>query len=383
MKVRVTNVLSNAGEVSPKEIQHTSSGYEFYLFQSDAIINLPSGISEVKYGDCILYGENDQVDIKASGEPIECSLISYKSADCKKLLSEIDFEVSKIYRPVQTYFVDSILDKITKEYNAKDLHFDKALSIHIQELLLKISRFVRQDFVLSLPDHAQKLRELRTEVHENFPKRWTIENMSQIMGLSASRFASLYKQIFNISPTEDLIRTRIDQSKKMLSTTKVSIKKVSAACGFESVHYFHRAFKKRIGITPKHFQNKMLTNQGSVPVDQNEQSLDSMSLTSDFSGTLEIINGEIVFHGNDSDWSKFLGYSTDHLNDKPFMNLISDDDLDKAKGAVNSIVNGKNVFNVNLSLIAKNGDSLPINFSAISRGNSIFWFVKSELVIIA
>ena len=178
MKVRVTNVLSNAGEVSPKEIQHTSSGYEFYLFQSDAIINLPSGISEVKYGDCILYGENDQVDIKASGEPLECSLISYKSADCKKLLSEIDFEVSKIYRPVQTYFVDSILDKITKEYNAKDLHFDKALSIHIQELLLKISRFVRQDFVLSLPDHAQKLRELRTEVHENFPKRWTIENMS-------------------------------------------------------------------------------------------------------------------------------------------------------------------------------------------------------------
>ncbi|MBD36995.1 MAG: hypothetical protein CMI28_02825 [Opitutae bacterium] len=383
MKVRITNVSSNACELTPKAIKHKSSGYEFYLFQSDAIISLPGGISEVKYGDCILYGENDLVEIKASGEPLECSLISYKSADCKKFLSDIDFEISKIYRPIQTYFVDSILVKVNKEYKSKDLHFDKALSIHIQEMLLKVSRFVRQDFVLSLPDHAQKLRELRTEVHENFPKRWTIENMSQIMGLSASRFASLYKQIFNISPTEDLIRTRIDQSKKMLSATKVSIKKVSAACGFESVHYFHRAFKKRIGLTPKHFQNKMLTNQGSVPVDQNKQSLDSMSLTSDFSGTLEIINGEIVFHGNDSDWSKFLGYSAEHLNDKPFMNLISDDDLDKAKGAVNSIVNGKNVFNVNLSLISKNGDSLPINFSAISRGNSIFWFVKSELVIIS
>ena len=382
MKVRITNVSSNAGELTPKAIKHKSSGYEFYLFQSDAIISLPGGISEVKYGDCILYGENDSVEIKASGEPLECSLISYKSADCKKFLSDIDFEISKIYRPVQTYFVDSILVKINKEHNAKDLHFDKALSIHIQEMLLKVSRFVRQDFVLSLPDHAQKLRELRTEVHENFPKRWTIENMSQIMGLSASRFASLYKQIFNISPTEDLIRTRIDQSKKMLSATKVSIKKVSAACGFESVHYFHRAFKKRIGLTPKHFQNKMLTNQGSVPVDQNEQSLDSMSLTSDFSGTLEIINGEIGFHRNDSEWSKFLGYSAEHLNDKPFMNLISDDDLDKATGAVNSIVNGKNVFNVNLCLISKNGDSLPINFSAISRGNSIFWFIKSELVII-
>ena len=327
MKCRITKLSLNVGELTPKEIQHISNGYEFYLFQSDAIINLPSGISEVKYGDCILYGENDSVDLKASGEPLECSLISFKSADCKKFLSDIDLEISKIYHPVQTYFVDSILDKINKEHNAKDLHFDKALSIHIQELLLKISRFVRQDFVLSLPDHAQKLRELRTEVHENFPKRWTIENMSQIMGLSASRFASLYKQIFNISPTEDLIRTRIDQSKKMLSATKVSIKKVSAACGFESVHYFHRAFKKRIGITPKHFQNKMLTNQGSVPVDQNEQSLDSMSLTSDFSGTLEIINGEIVFHGNDSDWSnKSFSLLLDNILDRVlFQRLLTDE----------------------------------------------------------
>ena len=258
MKVRITNVLPNAGELTPKAIKHNSSGYEFYLFQSDAIISLPGGISEVKHGDCILYGENDPVDIKSSGEPLECSLITFKSADCKKLLSEIEFEVSKIYRPVQTYFVDSIIDKITKEFKAKDLHFDKALSIHIQELLLKISRFVRQDFVLSLPDHAQKLRELRTEVHENFPKRWTIENMSQIMGLSASRFASLYKQIFNISPTEDLIRTRIDQSKKMLSTTKVSIKKVSAACGFESVHYFHRAFKSVLELLRNIFKIKCL-----------------------------------------------------------------------------------------------------------------------------
>ena len=53
MKVRVTNVLSRVGEVSQKEIQHISSGYEFYLFQSDAIINLPNGISEVKFGDVI------------------------------------------------------------------------------------------------------------------------------------------------------------------------------------------------------------------------------------------------------------------------------------------------------------------------------------------
>ena len=201
------------------------------------------------------------------------------------------------------------------------------------------------------------------------------------MGLSSSRFASLYKQIFKISPTEDLIQTRIDQSKKMLSSTKVSIKKVSVACGFESVHYFHRAFKKRIGMTPKHFQNKMLTVQGSIPSEQSLHSLDALSLNSDFSGTLEVIDGEIVFNGSDSSWSSFLGYNPQDIRNKPFMNLISDEDLTKGKDAMDSIINGKNIFNIVLSLISKEGSSVPIDFSAVTKGNSTFWFVKKQLVL--
>ena len=138
----------------------------------------------------------------------------------------------------------------------------------MDELLSKIVRFAKQDFVLSMPDHSQKLRELRTEVHESFSKPWTIGQMASKMGLSASRFASLYKQEFSTSPTEDLIRTRIDQAKKMLSTTKVSVKQVSLACGFESVHYFHRAFKRRNNITPKHYQNHQLSMKGSIPASE-------------------------------------------------------------------------------------------------------------------
>ena len=49
-------------------------------------------------------------------------------------------------------------------------------------------------------------------------------------------------------------------------------------------------------MTPKHFQNRMLTNQGSVPANESPHSLDALSLVSDLSGTLEIVDGEIVIH---------------------------------------------------------------------------------------
>ena len=95
-----------------------------------------------------------------------------------------------------------------------DMLFERIISSTLDELLTKVVRFSKQDFVLSMPDHSQRLRDLRSEVHENFAKPWTIGQMANMMGLSASRFASLYKQEFDASPTEDLIRTRIAQGAK-------------------------------------------------------------------------------------------------------------------------------------------------------------------------
>jgi AraC-like DNA-binding protein len=204
--------------------------------------------------------------------------------------------------------------------------------------------------------------------------------MAEIMGLSSSRFASLYKQVFNTSPTEDLIKTRIEQSKKMLSATKVSVKKVSVACGFESVHYFHRAFKKRMNITPKHFQNHMLSMKGSIPTQEDNTSLDALSLNSDFSGTMEVVNGELVFNGSRTSWTNFIGYDSDELRDKPFINFVSPEDLNVATETVNHIIQGNNVFDVAVNLTCKSGEKVGIEFSAVSKGDNWFWFAKKLLI---
>jgi len=80
-----------------------------------------------------------------------------------------------VHSPLQSYFIDSLLDKIAKECRALDMHWERIISCTLDELLTKIVRFSKQDFVLSMPDHSQKLRELRMEVHETFHLPWTIK----------------------------------------------------------------------------------------------------------------------------------------------------------------------------------------------------------------
>lgn len=382
MKIRILSLNKSLSikRGNVLDLPRGKQNYSLFLFKNEALVKSDAGIIDVNSGDCILISPSSSIFIKPKKDPACYDLIEFKGSDATRLVSQIGFQLNSVLCPVQIYFVDALFDKISKECKSNDLLWERVVASSLDELLTKLVRFAKQDFVLSMPDHAQRLRELRSEVHENFSKHWTIGNMAEMMGLSASRFASLYKQVFNTSPTEDLIKTRIDQSRKMLSATKVSVKKVSAACGFESVHYFHRAFKKRMNITPKHFQNHMLSVKGSIPTIENNSSLDTLSLTSDFSGTIEVTNGELVFHGSGTSWSNFIGYSSQELRDKPFINFISPEDLDVATETINHIIQGNNVFDVAVSLTCKNGEIVGIEFSAVSKGETWFWFAKKQLV---
>ena len=76
---------------------------------------------------------------------------------------------------------------------------------------------------------------------------------------------------------------------------------------------FIELLKEGNNITPKHYQNHQLSMKGSIPASEKTFSLDGLSLENDFSGTMEVIDGEIVFHGSNSSWSEFLGYDATEL----------------------------------------------------------------------
>jgi hypothetical protein len=120
--------------------------------------------------------------------------------------------------------------------------------------------------------------------------------------------------------------------------------------------------------------------KGSIPVEEKSFTLDGLSLDSDFSGTMEIVNGEIIFHGNDSAWSDFLGFPADILKDKPFLNFICPEDLEIARETVSNIIDGQNVKDVSVRLLKKDDSLVKIEFSAITKGKTWFWFAKKAFI---
>jgi len=73
-------------------------------------------------------------------------------------------------------------------------------------------------------------------------------------GLSESRFFSLYKRIFGISPTLDLINAKITAAKNLLLSTDEKIEAISHALGYDNVTHFIRQFKSRVGKSPSAYR---------------------------------------------------------------------------------------------------------------------------------
>jgi len=216
-------VLSGSNPVS---FSSEDANFALIFVNSPASIDAHSGLISCKKGSFILKDSSSVLKVHALNQhKLDYSFLSFNGSDVSKIIRMSAIEMDFVYTPLHVHFADSILSGIESEFKNQNPEWQSIVCAYLLEIFSKIVRLSNHNLVDILPDHAQRLRDLRAEIHENFSKSWKIGEMASKMGLSTSRFASLYKNEFNISPTEDLIQTRIDQSKKMLADSKVSIKK--------------------------------------------------------------------------------------------------------------------------------------------------------------
>ena len=74
---------------------------------------------------------------------------------------------------------------------------------------------------------------------------------------------TLVERVFNesiLSPVQKkIIEVRIDEAKRLLSTTSIPVKEVATLSGFSSLHYLSRAFASATGRPPTAWREQNTT----------------------------------------------------------------------------------------------------------------------------
>ncbi|MGN8171788.1 helix-turn-helix transcriptional regulator [Agrobacterium sp. 22117] len=87
-------------------------------------------------------------------------------------------------------------------------------------------------------------------------RRLTVREMADVVGLSESWFATVFKQTTEMTPLQWQLSRRIDLARRMLSDTSVSIADISAQLGFSDQAHLTKVFRSLTGETPAAWRRK-------------------------------------------------------------------------------------------------------------------------------
>lgn len=96
------------------------------------------------------------------------------------------------------------------------------------------------------------------EIHYN--DKLSEGRLADLCDLSPSKFSRLFRQTFDITFQEYLIRYRLKQSCRLLLNPVASIADVAYSVGFNDPSYYARIFKKQIGVSPSVFRQQLREN---------------------------------------------------------------------------------------------------------------------------
>jgi AraC-like DNA-binding protein len=92
-------------------------------------------------------------------------------------------------------------------------------------------------------------------IEENYQRAVSIEEISHLTHLSKAAFCRYFKKMTRLTFTEFLNQYRIEQAKRLLKSDK-NVTETCFECGFESLSYFNRIFKKVVGENPIQFKKR-------------------------------------------------------------------------------------------------------------------------------
>jgi AraC-like DNA-binding protein len=100
----------------------------------------------------------------------------------------------------------------------------------------------------------QRARIIRDFIEGSLAEDLCVADLARLVGISPSRFASLFKNSFSTSVHQFVLNRRIERASSLLSMDGYRNADIAAGCGFASESHFSDTFKRITGVSPRNYR---------------------------------------------------------------------------------------------------------------------------------
>ncbi|THF79872.1 helix-turn-helix transcriptional regulator [Cohnella fermenti] len=93
-------------------------------------------------------------------------------------------------------------------------------------------------------------------LRENYRREITAKEIGESLSFHPVYIARCMQQEYNCSPMEYLLRYRIEQSKRLLLQTDLTVSRIAEETGFNQAAYFSSCFTKIVGMSPRTYRKQ-------------------------------------------------------------------------------------------------------------------------------
>ncbi|MGF1749156.1 MULTISPECIES: arabinose operon transcriptional regulator AraC [Vibrio] len=142
------------------------------------------------------------------------------------------------------------------EYTSKsEVPYRNDLAINLLEQLLIRCKTLQPDVMSKRLD--PRVIEAMNYMTQHLNEEFTVEDVSAHICLSPSRLGHLFRSEMNMPITQWRDDQRVSRAKHLLLTTNYSINHIGRIIGYSDPLYFSRVFKRKAGVSPKHFREQI------------------------------------------------------------------------------------------------------------------------------
>jgi AraC-like DNA-binding protein len=106
----------------------------------------------------------------------------------------------------------------------------------------------------TLAAHRRAVERVITAARERLCEPISLRDMSRVAYLSPFHFNRVFHEITGLPPAKFIAAMRLDEAKRLLLNTNLSITDVCYDVGYNSLGTFTRCFSQRVGLGPREFR---------------------------------------------------------------------------------------------------------------------------------
>lgn len=240
-----------------KSLNHNPKGrldfYLMYIASGEAKIYNGSEFTLAKEGSIVVFPPNTEYKHSSEHTSISYLWVHFTGSDVMDILNRYGIKLfPEINKANGENGIQSRFQRLFDGFHKNDSFRDYDLSALFDRLLIEIGRSI------TVEQGEKKLFEKSIKyINEHYNTPIRVTELAKMENVSMTTYNFHFKRQMGMSPTQYLLAIRMHSAKELLESSKLSIRDISAMCGYDDFNFFTKVFKKYTNKSPSAYRKDL------------------------------------------------------------------------------------------------------------------------------